>query len=90
MNNKNYSSVTVSPNPAKDNFKIRLKGFEKGQYRIEFFNSLGQKQFLRTITVSQTVQDESFVLPNIRVGVYLINIINENTGDTRSVKLVIE
>jgi hypothetical protein len=84
MGDKNSFLITVSPNPVRDQFIIRMAGMDKGQYRIELFNSVGQLQGTKKIILTDDNHVEYMDRGNAGPGIYRINIVSEKTN--RSVK----
>ncbi len=83
---KNSLLIAVSPNPVQDRFTIRLAGMERGLYRVEMFNAVGQLQGTRKITINDYDHVEYMERGNAGPGIYWINIISDKTN--RSVKKV--
>ena len=81
----------VGPNPVRDNFNIRLIGFEKGNYRIEVRNMSGQLQFAKQIHINENDHNEPMTKTNRMLpGFYYVNVCNEDYSKVKTVKVIVE
>ncbi len=82
---KNTSnSISISPNPFKENLNLSLPNFE-GEAKMSMFDATGRAVLSKTITSSQSTIDTD--LGNLSSGVYFISIMLPN-GDRVQQKLV--
>jgi hypothetical protein len=73
--------VSVAPNPVRDEFRVRLVGLEKGPYRIELVNAMGQVQSIRKINITEYDHVENMNRgAAVASGVYWLNVVNEKTN----------
>lgn len=69
-NEKILSDVTVSPNPSRDKFGIKIKPVKDFEWTIQVINGLGQKVFSQK---GQYYQRLEIDVTNLANGVYFIN-----------------
>jgi len=80
-------TITIFPNPAKDNVNIRLSESWQGKnLTIEIFNQLGQK--ITSKKLENTSQVETIHVSNLPSGIYTMRLGNAD-GITESRKLKI-
>jgi|GEM_PF-940185 len=73
--------VSIAPNPVQNEYRIRLAGLEKGEYRIELINSMGQLQLVKKITITEYDHVENMTRGNnLASGIYWLNVINDKTN----------
>jgi hypothetical protein len=79
-------AITVYPNPATDNVKIKFENVEEGPAQVRIMNINGQVVLDQRINIDNT--DVNVKLPDLKAGIYFVNIISEKAMLTR--KLVVQ
>ena len=73
------NSISVYPNPTFNNTSVSLNLIESNQVTIELVNTLGQKVFTKEYQMSVGTNNVPFLVENLNVGIYYLNIIvNDN------------
>ena len=86
------ADLVVSPNPATQQFQLRMNGWDAGNYHIELRNAAGQVLLTKQLRLLGSMQVESIERsPSMKAGIYLITLYsNDNTHrKTQSVRLVL-
>ena len=81
---KEYSPITVYPNPGNDVFQLKNEDFIKIK-SIAIYNSTGQ--LIKSMVVDKQADNQSFNLSSCPVGLYFIEV---NTDNQRYVKKIIK
>ena len=79
-------AITVYPNPATDNIKIKFENIKEGPAQVRIMNISGQVVLDQRINIDNT--DVNVRLPELKPGIYFVNVISEKAMLTR--KLVIQ
>jgi hypothetical protein len=86
----NLSEITVYPNPVKNGFSISFNSEKPADYRIELIGTNGQL-FYSTETRNNSSSTINYNRTyNTKPGIYLLRIIDKNTGRAEIRKLVFE
>ncbi|MBS1747335.1 MAG: T9SS type A sorting domain-containing protein [Bacteroidetes bacterium] len=85
-------SISISPNPVTTakNAMLRFSNIPKGEYEIVVYDSKGQK--LATKNILHNVNTAVYNLPSgpsWASGIYIVNVVNENSKQSAKIKLVI-
>jgi hypothetical protein len=85
FNDELPGDVRITPNPTDIDINVKITGLEKGIYRFELLNSLGQLQLTKTVNITMYVQKE--IMPctdRMNSGMYWLNIYNEKNNRVKS------
>ncbi len=79
------SDVTVSPNPSRDKFGIKIKPVKDFEWTIQVMNGLGQKVFSQK---GQYYQRLEIDVTNLANGIYFVNYLSN--GERKVEKVLVQ
>lgn len=82
--------VNLFPNPSNGNFRLTLNSIQNVDIVVNTINLMGQTLKSTTINLDQGNNEIIFSNEDIPSGIYLMNIINEKTGETIIKKMIKE
>jgi hypothetical protein len=68
------SYLTITPNPSKDTFSIKVDGVEKANYTISIYDVAGKEVYNNVINQLSPI---SWHPKNLQKGIYLVNLMSE-------------
>ena len=84
-------SIAVYPNPAKQQFQLRLRDLVPGGYRLEITDMLGRQVMTQAIQISQANSTLPVVLPKGQTqGLYLIQLIGTENRASYQQKILLQ
>jgi hypothetical protein len=86
----NGSTITVYPNPAKDELSISIAAGTTADYRILLMNSSGQNVFAKELRGIKETTFHYNRVKDLSKGLYFVKVINITNGKTETQKLIIE
>ena len=82
ISNNENAGVSAWPNPVQNEYKIKMNRLEKGDYRIEVLNSMGQLQITKKITITGDHVETMNRSTMNSSGIYWLRIVNEKNNYT--------
>ncbi len=83
--------ITVNPNPAHGNIRLKFNGIEKGIYNVVLSNPLGKVQLSDQVTISQNAELRILKTQSkMAKGVYILHIYKDGINRISSIKVFIE
>jgi hypothetical protein len=83
------SAITVFPNPVTDYTNVEFSN-AKGTYNISVINQAGQVLQVRNAEITSTVQYVRIEKGNLPTGMYHLRIVNTESGDVQTQKLIVK
>ena len=81
--------IVIAPNPVQSDINVRMTGLEKGIYRLELQNTLGQTFMTRTVTVNQFAQTETIQRNGaMATGIYWVNVYDNMNTKVKSIRIL--
>ncbi|MCB0663633.1 MAG: T9SS type A sorting domain-containing protein, partial [Saprospiraceae bacterium] len=81
-------AFTLSPNPVQDVAAITIKGLEKGNYTMTFFDLNGKQQMVENFEGRASSTQLSTNVSGLKKGIYLVTVADVNGGVLGSLKLI--
>ncbi len=87
---RNMTSIVVSPNPVRNEFRVQLKGMQQGMYTLKLYNVAGQVVYTMPAAVTQELQTINIgSAASIKNGVYWLSLFDRTGSQAGTVKVVI-
>lgn len=87
FNSNNVSSVTLFPNPAKDNTSLKINSSKETAVQIKVYSLLGEAVYSENVSIFPGENEIKIDTRDYAKGIYFVNVPNGNSVVTR--KLVI-
>jgi hypothetical protein len=82
---KDNTHVTIFPNPVRQEYNVRITGFEKGIYRMEIVNSIGQVFTTKKIIIKEYDHIEHMKRDmSMSPGIYWLNVFDETNNRVKT------
>ncbi|KUG06734.1 T9SS type A sorting domain-containing protein [Solirubrum puertoriconensis] len=83
--NATLAATSVYPNPAREQFTLRLEGYDAQPARAVLLNQLGRRVAEQTLQLAGAVTETTFNTANLPTGVYILRVEHGQQVTTRAV-----
>jgi hypothetical protein len=81
--------VDIFPNPNSGEFRVILKSYDVGNYKIEIFNSIGQRTMVKNISKLFPRSNNYFDINGMSSGVYYVKVTSDISNTINTQKVIV-